>query len=340
VRSGKSIVQLAGHDIVSKAMKSVDITARDHDVRIKANVNLQLVSDGRVGEDAPGGGGIILESLSPSQTNGYSGKTGEGVKSTGIILKAANSRVLAEGSIVHLASPRRILIDGKDASGSATGALEVGVKTAIVSTDRYLALVTGQNAGLIITRNIGVLAGRTVALVGGRSSAIVEKGELWQPLAKVPLIQDPYPTLQSRFQDTEERYIETNGWLDPYSPAARLEVKFTYRSSKEYGTISGTEVYQANKFFVYEAAWALMAKTGHALLAEVTVVPWDEYDIADTMPWPGAEVYDQECYVTIEGETNIGDPKTEVPVERSKLKNQSGGIKANSFHEYEVVKVP
>jgi len=341
LRSGKSIVQLAGHDIITKARKSVDITARDRDVRIKANVNMHILSEGRVGEDAPGGGGIMLESRSENTigTMGFE-NPGEQTLSTGIVLKAAKSTVFMQGKVVHASCKDRIILEGKDPNGGpATGDLLIACKNLLSTSDGTTLISAKTGAGILVTKTAGIVYGQSAAVIGGTSLALLKGAKVWIPLMEAPIASDPYGALAEITATIYNQFQVEDDWLMPFLPPDREKLKFTYRSAHEYGTVNGSEVYQAQKFYVYRPMWAQMLQAGHKYIEE-TLDTWQEYGIDDTYTWPGDYHYQGgDAYVTMSREVNIEDPSTEMPVRRKDTKNNSGTFSGKTFHEYEVVKI-
>lgn len=99
LRPGRNVVIWAPDDFIARAGSSVDITASNADVRIKAEKNMHFLA-GNSGVD----GGILMESRSIYGWGGafsFAG-VGEDVKSFGIILKAAKSPVLCYGNDVYV----------------------------------------------------------------------------------------------------------------------------------------------------------------------------------------------------------------------------------------------
>lgn len=82
--------------IALKAKGSVDLSSTEHDVRLKAEKNMQFIA----GND--GEGGMLFESRGTGTTQEYEGKYGEDVRSSGIVLKAAQSTVALLGQDIYL----------------------------------------------------------------------------------------------------------------------------------------------------------------------------------------------------------------------------------------------
>ena len=333
-RSGKSIVQLAGHDIIAKARKSLDLTATDNDVRVKANRNLQMVSEGRDGI----GGGILLESKSTSDSASYQGK-GEQARGSGIVFKAANSRVFMQGRTVHMNARQRLIMEGFDADGETRNSqllISFGALAASVVNDAIIS--ADDNAGLLISRGVAMLAGDSAYVAGGNSLVLTRDAKMWLPMQEADMDRDIYKEkAQPRIEEIYQTIQDNTSWLGSYAPANVDDIEFTYRSSAEYGTLTGTEVKNATKFYVYEASWAYMLRKGSSMI-DGELEEWQESEISDTYPWPGKVAYETECYVILDVESNILSGATGVAKNRKDMKSALGTLRPISFHEYEVLK--
>lgn len=332
LRSGKNVVTLAGHDAVIKARKSVDVTATDNDLRLKAEGNLQMVCEGRNGV----GGGILIESCSRSDNANFAGK-GEQARGSGIVLKAESSRVFATGRVVHLASDRNILLDGFNDAGVTTGSLLVGMRSVGISARAVIDLCVGDKTGLVLGKRSAAILAPSIALESENSVNILKGSQAWIPLMLADLTYSPYDQTQPAIAQLNDRIQNSTQWVEPYTPDIRMTVQFTYRSSSEYGTTKASEVDGAVDFYTYQAPWAYMANKQDPLI-QVVIDKWEEFPIADTYPWPGADVYNSDAYVQLQDEVNIFDPATGLPKERKLQTNVLGGLKAVNFNEYEVVK--
>ena len=341
LRTGKSIVQIAGDDVIVKAKNSIDITATEKDVRVKANVNMHLLSEGRDGN----GGGILLESKSTNDTSQYNSK-GEQVVSTGITFKAEKSRVLSTGSVVHLAASSKFLFDGMDANDKQQATMYIGVREFICATSSYTSISCGKGAGLVVNPRISVLAGESVYVAAGTGIGLLEGAKAWVPMTKSDLKNNFYKdTMGPRFREVKEMVLDKPDWLSPYTPTARADIQFTYRSTDEYGTNQAVEVdpeYAGSGFAVYQPAWANMANNKDAFVS-VTLTKWKEYDIKETYPWPGKSAYTgSDAYIKVKTEAYIEDVKLGIPKQRSDVLDgggKPGTTEKVGFNEYEVVQV-
>lgn len=98
--SGSRVVTLAKEAII-RAKDSVDISSSEHDVRIKAENNMQLLAGNS------GSGGMLLESKGEGSSQLYEGRIGEEVRASGITL-------LSRGGSVNTMSKTAYIRTGVD----------------------------------------------------------------------------------------------------------------------------------------------------------------------------------------------------------------------------------
>jgi hypothetical protein len=339
LRPGKSLVQLAGHDLVAKGRKSVDITATDNDVRIKAKRNLHMLA----GDPSSDDGGILLESLADGEAGGigFDGITGEQVLSKGIMLKAKDSRVFMYGKTTHIAAAESILIDGYPEGGdNVQGELIVAVKRGIINAARQLTLTVDDESGVLMTKYFAGLFGDAAYLIGGTQAGVIEDSKYHWPMMKVDMIDDPYvddfkPVAENIYDMLQ---VQTD-WLRPFDPSEREDIEFTYRSTFEYGTMQATEAgTEAQDFKVYEGSWAYLLRVGYKYITG-SVEQWPEDPIKGTYPWPGEVHYTggANAYVKLTQEVNILDPTTGIPKKREDRQDQPGPLDRVPFDQYEVM---
>jgi hypothetical protein len=116
INLGRSLITLAGDDIILRAKNSADLTATDNDVRIKAEKNLDMV--GGMG----GSGRTLLENKASGTPNNkdVDGREGEDINGRGVILKAENSTVTALAQRLYLRSLKSgsIILDADQTKGT------------------------------------------------------------------------------------------------------------------------------------------------------------------------------------------------------------------------------
>lgn len=328
VRSGKSTVVMAGADAVIKGRYSVDINATERDVRIKADRNLHMLAEGRVS-----GGSILLESKATGQAGVWDGK-GEESKGKGIVLKAKESSILATAKKVHLSGEQAVMVEtfGED-SGSNNGTIMLSANKIWTSALRQTLFATGDESCVYISPKSAYLVAPNTKMLAGSNAAVIKGSKYALPFMWLPILHSPYEDFKPLIKQVSADYLQKVDWLSPYTPEARKNVRFTYRVSKEYGTLKATEIKDGEAFYVYQPFWAYMANAGSELVP-VTPEGWKDYAIEDTKPWPGKEA-EAASYVKLESEENVVS-ETGIANNRVTLKPNGGPLEPHSFDEYEV----
>jgi hypothetical protein len=313
---GTNVNILGGDDVVIKAKNSVDITATDKDVRLKAEKNLHSFSNG----------GILLESAGEQSGHGFSdGTDGEAVNSSGIVLKAAESSIFLWGQEVLLSGIRGIGIEA--VKGAAKGVRIVGDVVRAIG-DRILAATGG--AYLQLTDTQAALAASGNAFLGGESGAAIgDGGEYWVPLTKAG---DDVSTPQLVGASRQEKAFsfDSRSWLSTFEEGQRDPIKFTFRSSDEYAT---------NDFELYQLSWQILIDKSPMALTDAGLTSsdsWQEIEVNGTMPFPGKDKINSNVYIVLtSGEENVD--------ENGKMKNRESmtnepQFQKTSLNEYKVTK--
>ena len=142
MRAGRSVIQYAGDDAIVRAHNSVDITAANHDVRLKAERNLEAMA-GNGGK----AGRLLLDCKASGIGNDVQGKQGEEVDQTGIVFKAIDSQILAFGHSIYLRTG-----DGQSSSSGGSITLDAGKGSQSIRTiSRDLTAFVQNNVNFAIT---------------------------------------------------------------------------------------------------------------------------------------------------------------------------------------------
>lgn len=330
-KSGKSTVILAGHDIVAKARQSVDISATEKDVRIKAEANLHMLSEGVNGK-----GGVLIQSLSKSLTgtSGF-GPKGEEAHSTGIILSAPDSGVFATAPIVHAAASHHMRIETLPADGNApnTGVIELSCGVLQTSAVRSTLITTGTTSGLFLGPGSAILGSESVVVAGDNGAQMFDGTKVAVPLTWYDTSINPYSMLSPAIEGVEFR-LQGTQWTAPFKPEDRGLIQFTFRTSAQCGTTTPSEIQGAHTFTVFQPFWAVLAKAGSAMAPTKPEV-WRERELNGTKPWPGLEA-GTKAYAVLDQELNV-TPATGVAKARKELVEEGGTISDKPFDEYEVI---
>lgn len=118
---GRVSVTLA-EQIVLRAKRSVDISASEHDVSIKAEQNLRMLGGNS------GRGGVLIESRGIGRSQTYEGRIGEEIDGRGVVLKAANGLLGLYGKEIYLRTGGSELGDGEIVIDASRGRKNVNFK--------------------------------------------------------------------------------------------------------------------------------------------------------------------------------------------------------------------
>lgn len=315
--AGGKIISL-GRDIISKAKDSVDITATDKDVRIKAEKNLHMYSKNS----------ILLQSDATVDTHNWDeDPTGTEQQHGGIVIQAKNSRVLVHGMVAHIAGKSKIIMETLD---DVIGTIYSVTKN-IINLFSSGLFGGAKGAGLRIDGD-ATLYGKSVSTIGatgnnmqrGQKSAIIGT---WGDTGT-----SPYDTIREGVDTLTDTYLEGTEWLQDYTPEKRDKIQFTHRTSEQLGT-------DKEEFKVYEPYWAYMLRSGRKPdWLNKHVEDWKERDVKGTYPWPGEAAYDGGKVLRRLTKENNWDSSYTKPKPRADRKAEGGTIEAVDMNTYPITK--
>jgi hypothetical protein len=233
-RSGRSTIVYAGDDAIIRARNSVDVTAANHDVRLKAEHNLDLLA-GNGGQT----GRLLLDCQATGELNEVIGKQGEEVAQTGIILKAAKAPVSLYGFSIYL----RTGADDTSLGGPIILDANQGRSTVRVNTQQLLVhaqtgmnlAVPGDNVQLVYSfGRESCLMPTSVQMEGGLT--ILKNGIQCRGNVNV----------MSGSVSTENSKSGTMGYLEPGKPPWTITNQNLDQVSENFSTLkeSLTEAYE------------------------------------------------------------------------------------------------
>lgn len=325
IRSGSSVVVLGGDDVVAKAYNSVDISATNKDVRIKAQGNLQAVSMER---------GVLIQSKAESDTDpSVWEKPGEELQSAGVIIKADKSSVVVAG--------KRAMMQGNDGVNLAaftdknpSGAVVLaGKQVSTVATEKAVSSVGG-TSGLILDAGGAMLCAPSVLAVGASSAAQVAGNKIVLGMP-VDTEENLYSSVIRTCKSDSELYLNSVKWLSPMPPTAFSKIDFRFRTTEQYGTKQDSGV-SGGAFSVYEPSWAAMADAQRQPLDGIKTQAWEEKPDAGKeekagYPWPGAGAMRESSYCVYR-EQNMAKNGTE------DVKSGKALLTREAFSQYHIRK--
>lgn len=326
IEAGRSIINLAGFDVVLRAKNSWDISATNHDGRLQAKHNLQLAATGDCG-------GVLIQSfaLAPYCEEGV----GESQILGGVSIKAEHSLITVHGKHVGLKlsedSPDNVLIFDAGWEGR--------IKFKGKYTERFM-----HREGAAIDFWVIPESGEGPQTCTGS----VTKGiELWQDIVIVP--QDV--VVDAKLVVTgccvvKENIISTNGHV----ATSKAEMAFgkvgivdandidalyddiTLRTETDLLELGNIELlslcdrqknficdanfkfrtadqYRTNNYIFFESRWQQLARLGN-----VPTTTWAETDRDSTSPYPGFEILHANSYRTLDPQ--LYDLTTSVAADR------------------------
>jgi hypothetical protein len=159
-QTGRSAITYAGDDCVIKAHNSVDLSAANGDMRLKSDVNMDLMSGNS------GSGRLLVECRSEGGSNDVVGKFGEDIEQDGVIIKSSgNAALIASNGLYARTISGQVTIDA--ASG------QNAIRTISSNITHFTQLVTmAFSAGNV--QSVHVFGATAVEFGGG----IVGKGPM------------------------------------------------------------------------------------------------------------------------------------------------------------------
>lgn len=293
---GKTALTIAGDDIVHKAQNSVDIHASEHDVRLSAARNMEILGGG---DESQYSGGVIIE----SRGNGVSpwdGKDkGEQARVAGITIRTKNQGVVVDGQKVVVRSRKVTKIVSGDKS--IDGRVDIGAKTFRARTKTtYIAsegaaMAVNRNSFSAIARSIGIYAANGLTLTRGSKTPIPMK---WEDVGNIAA--EYLPMFVEATKDLADEKQASEG----FSAEALEKMVFGFRTSQECGTdkpwsIGGS----GGKFRMYEPAWVQVMKIYETLKnGGVDSKAYEEKpEWENGKPFPGKEAEDSAEYAQLAG---------------------------------------
>lgn len=293
---GKTALTIAGDDIVHKAQNSVDIHASEHDVRLSAARNMEILGGG---DESQYSGGVIIESRG-NDVAPWDGKDkGEQARVSGITLRTKNQGVIVDGQKVVVRSRKVTKIVSGDKS--IDGQVDIGAKmfrartkTAYIASEGA-AMAVNRNSFSAIARSIGIYASSGLTLTKGSKTPIPMK---WEDIGNIA--SEYLPKFVEATKDLADEKQASEG----FGADALEKMVFGFRTSQECGTdkpwsIGGS----GGNFRMYEPAWIQVMKIYETLKSGgVDSKAYEEKpEWENGRPFPGKEAEDSAEYAQLAG---------------------------------------
>lgn len=297
VEPGKSALTIAGDDIVQKAQNSVDIHASEHDIRLSAARNAEIIggADGDLYQ-----GGVVIESKS-RKSSPWDGKDkGESAELNGITFKANGQNIVTDCKGLKLISTSSTVI----ASGS-----EDSADGSVYMSGKNIALFGESSIRQVSKGYISSSAEKSNTVVGksatfaGSSSATFLNG----PRYPIPLKWQDAPNAAedviSRMSRLADIMDDMGRVTSGYGRKALDKMVFGFRTSEECRTLSAWETGVSDMFYLYEPAWLQVKDKFETLIdGNVESKVYEENGLWDNgRPFPGKEADESAKYFQLDG---------------------------------------
>ncbi len=305
---GRSTINWSPQDIINKAGNSVDISASQKDVRIKAENNLHMLGGNS------GRGGVLIESRSKGlQTAAGASGQGEDVNIPGVTIKAAESRIGVIGQQLSLVGTQRLDLSTSQTAGrlslSSANTVLKSNSTAMSGSRlalQYDGIIVGGTiiadgsiramGGLFTDSNIG--AGGWITANGSISGSRVNSharglGRL-NEIPRKPDMESTRDALTRTAETVQELTdaVDEAVYNDPESALANTDViaalGFSFRTQEQY-------LVTPDDFLFYEPRWQQLRRLGGSFkiwIEPIVKSPSGE----DTQPHPGHTAWTTEGY--------------------------------------------
>lgn len=293
---GRTALTIAGDDIVQKAQNSVDIHASEHDVRLSAARNMEILGGA---DESSHQGGVVIESRGKSMSPWDGEDKGEQAQARGVTIRSEGQGVVVDGPKVVIRSRERtsIVSGGKSVDGSvdiAAKTLSARAQTVTATTGKAAVALSSGGAN-VIGKNVNV-CGESVANVLKGSQALVPLK--WQDIG-TNVASELIPSYDKQTERLDDEKQASGG----FGSEELGKMKFGFRTSQECGTDKPWVIGANGDFKLYEPAWA-QVKDVYETLKEGGVQAdsykedgkWD-----NGRPWPGKDAEESGKFAKLGG---------------------------------------
>lgn len=327
---GKTQLTIAGDDIVHKAQNSVDIHASEHDVRLSAARNMEILGGG---DEKAHSGGVIIESRGKSMTAWDGEGKGESAQVSGITLRTNSQGVVVDGQEVTVRSRKKTrLISGDE---KVDGSVDVGARSIrargkyVYAASEEAAMTVRGGAFMAVAKTIGLFSESGVNVMKGSETMVPMKWHDTQNNVAAKYL----PELQKQAEDlTDEK--RASGKFDR---EALGKMKFGFRTSEECGTDKPWAIgAKSGSFKMYEPAWAQIMKVFDTMKGVDATQYKESAEWENGYPFPGDP--DVGLYVKLAGDGPVNLTEGGINKSRKVVKDRSEIDQSTSMSGYLVRK--
>lgn len=317
VASAQGVQVLAGDDLILKAKKSIDISATDNDIRVKAENNLHMVAA------SPSRGNILLESLAyGSGVSDDATLKGEAYVGRGVVTKAQNSQAVttAATTVVHgnqtcrVSGDSEAIVIAPEIVCSGTNKIQLESAGLVKKEDsetpsskkpfvRYGMLQLVPTGCQLYGGSVGIYTNGGVMMTQKANMAEIK----WNTPARGSSLVNVYEDFGDEFiVDYTERQTATADFSN---------VLFTFRVNADYGTDATTKVMDA-------PAWAHMLRTEELEINGYQLAVWKERKLDRNV---SDDDYEANAAADLEDDTPTDDDEAAKTAEAEETEEEKEG---------------
>lgn len=318
---GKTQLTIAGDDIVQKAQNSVDIHASEHDVRLSAARNMEIIGGA---DESNYQGGVIIEAKGQSASPWDGKDQGEGARLHGITLKADKQAVVVDGERVNIRSRKdtRIISGDKDIDGM----ISIAAKMVRSKAKYNIAEDMDGTAGHYIMSGGVMSIADSVTLVGHRSVTPISGGKYPVPIMMVDVGDVSQPNQTTDLKDEKSASAG-------FDSEALEKMIFGFRKSYECGTTEPWSIGASGYFKMYEPAWVQVLGIYETLTGIESKSYEEKGEWGNGKPFPGEE--EKGSYACLAGMKPVNLTSDGLNKSRKSVEQQSS-ITELSMDDYKI----
>jgi len=281
----RNLVGKVGGNTSIATNKQVDISSTVGGVRVKADKAVYLYSQNS---------GIVVEAGGETSSAG-NGESLDAIDDiSGVVLKSKMGILTYSEGDVTIFSKAGVKLHGKDIDVTGTGVLSILSKDQIfINADNYLQTFSGGDTWFMSEGSLG-LAGATNTILGHKDQEIAITYPEGTTFAAFPygiLEVSKFEEVVKQIKDNKEDVLQYSVFKDTDT----LDLlKFKFPASHQYGNLQSDK----DGIPMTMAQQEELARDGQELLA------WEEKQVNETYPYPGADLF-KTAYYSCEKPENI-----------------------------------
>lgn len=331
---GQTALTIAGDDIVQKAQNSVDIHASEHDVRLSAARNMEILGGG---DEEKYSGGVIIESRGKASGPWDGEGKGEDASVSGITLRTKNQAIVVDGNKVNLRAQKdmRVVSGGDEIDGN----LSIAAKSIRARAERAIVSAASGKAHVSLDAKSVSACAESIGLHSEQGFSVTKGSKVMVPY-KWEDNEDVASKMMPKMDENTGDLADEKGASADFDRQALDKMVFGFRKSSECRTDKSWVIGGSGDFKMYEPAWLQVMKVFETLMEGKVEAKTYKEDAkwSNGRPFPGENAENSGLYVELPetGPQNLAEGGMNVP--RHMVKSKSAIRKVPLKDGYKVRK--